>query len=692
MANLSNINNKFIVTDGGNVLIGTTADVAAVRLQVKNAGAAAVLRLTGGSDSWDFDTYYTDNKLFIKSSGAAGTVMTLLGASGNVGIGTDSPDTTLDVSGTIKNYSTQSASTWIQGNGSGNNYGMDIFLTNDLGSTQGATRFRSAYGGGGTIGTAGYPNFSISRSTTTQAYNSNPNTLTYSESLVIDGSTGNIGIGTTGPSARLNISGIGQANNPTVAIDVTNSDSFNHGLEIFDGNLTTGETVLMAIGHSGSTKLTAIFGFIRNESSLDQNLATIGFWGADNKLTVAAGGNVGIGTGTAVPSEKLEVTGNVGINGFITHNGDSGTFMGWSANDTNVFYTAGNERMRISANGTVQIGASSTTNLSLGSSGSDFQLSAKKDGTDAINMVFKTQASGGTLAERMRISANGNVTIGNTASVQPLTVAGAVLFRTTTVDGFENRFQFLGGGSGDGGSFFVYNENEAPTIQIKGNGISYFVGGNVGIGVTSPSYNLSVATTLSSGSHLNANFSDLNSPTPTFVGQGGNVYDSGGIYRSTVMMAPSSGPLTTLFLSTYSSGHWGQQPTFKLVMNGTYYRGGYIEYWCQGIPGGSIKDVIAGPYGTMSDTLSVTVTRLCNTCNGGQPVDRQDWSFTTQGAYLRVSPIIITNKLGRRYFNNSSISALNALQSGSSSIAGAYFFHGISATEAAGSSELYTIT
>ena len=92
MANLSNINDKFIVTDGGNVLIGTTADVAAVRLQVKNAGAAAVLRLTGGSDSWDFDTYYTDNKLFIKSSGAAGTVMTLLGASGNVGIGTPTPD------------------------------------------------------------------------------------------------------------------------------------------------------------------------------------------------------------------------------------------------------------------------------------------------------------------------------------------------------------------------------------------------------------------------------------------------------------------------------------------------------------------------------------------------------------------------------------------------------------------------
>ena len=99
MANLSNIDNKFLVTTGGNVLIGTTADVATVRLQVKNASAAAVLRLTGGSDSWDFDTYYTDNKLFIKSSGAAGTVMTLLGASGNVGIGTDSPAHKLAIEG-----------------------------------------------------------------------------------------------------------------------------------------------------------------------------------------------------------------------------------------------------------------------------------------------------------------------------------------------------------------------------------------------------------------------------------------------------------------------------------------------------------------------------------------------------------------------------------------------------------------
>ena len=135
--------------------------------------------------------------------------------------------------------------------------------------------------------------------------------------LLLQPNGGNVGIGMTAPDARLNVEGVGQANNPTVAIDVTNSDAFNHGLEIFDGNLTTGETVLMAIGHSGSTKLTAIFGFIRNENSLDQNLATIGFWGADNLLTVAAGGNVGIGTGVGVPAYKLDVQGTIRATGDV---------------------------------------------------------------------------------------------------------------------------------------------------------------------------------------------------------------------------------------------------------------------------------------------------------------------------------------------------------------------------------------
>ena len=334
MANLSNINNKFLVTTGGNVGIGTTAPTAKLDISGMGTGGVGVrikdAQNVAGSYYYGFMFDGTDIRGTTQSNifYAGGSVLagTTIATWASLRISTPYLNTGAAVT---NNYAIYQESTLQKSYFAGN---VGIGVTNP--SSYWANANNLVVGGLGavsgiTIATDGNLTGSLIFADSTAASDNTRGGLQYNHSndsmfFRVDNnlpmtilSSGNVGIGTTSPTARLNVVGVGQANNPTVAIDVTNSDSFNHGLEIFDGNLTTGETVLMAIGHSGSTKLTAIFGFIRNENSLDQNLATIGFWGADNKFTVSAGGNVGIGTGTGLPAYKLDVQGTIRATGDV---------------------------------------------------------------------------------------------------------------------------------------------------------------------------------------------------------------------------------------------------------------------------------------------------------------------------------------------------------------------------------------
>ncbi len=290
--------------------------------------------------------------------------------------------------GSIQSKATQSASTWIEGNGGGLNYGMDLFLTNDLGSTQGATRLRSAYGG---IGTAGTPNFSISRSTTTQAYNSNPNTLTYSESLVIDGSNGNatfagdVGIGGTGlytTSHSLNIDGTGLAikNNVNGSSNnwshITNTDILSSSNLVF----TTGAGIALTLNHDKS----ATFG---GNVNVQDNLYL-----QDGSTTRA----------------KIQ------LNASDTDDLD---IKAVSLGSNMKFFTVDTERMRITSTGVISIGPSTTSSeiyfnynntnnkggLKIDYSTGELRLSAGESG-NGYHQAFYTNGS-----ERMRIDSSGNV-------------------------------------------------------------------------------------------------------------------------------------------------------------------------------------------------------------------------------------------------------------------------------------------
>ena len=134
-------------------------------------------------------------------------------------------------------------------------------------------------------------------------YTTQDNTIGRRERMRID-SAGNIGIGTTNPSARLQVSGVESNTSGIVSslIGTAAAGAFQH----FTNN-TTGN---WAIGHQPTTDA---FAFIYGREP-----GTAG----SEKVTILSSGNVGIGM--ADPSEKLYVTGNIYATGNINCGGSCG--------------------------------------------------------------------------------------------------------------------------------------------------------------------------------------------------------------------------------------------------------------------------------------------------------------------------------------------------------------------------------
>jgi hypothetical protein len=175
--------------------------------------------------------------------------------------------------------------------------------------------------------------------------------------------------------------------------------------------------------------------------------------GAETRLTLDSSGKVGIGTTS--PGSTLELYGNT----------SSGGYGGYPA------LTLRNDN----ASGFSVIHFNQST--------------AQKARVEVSNSVGSMGLYTGSTANGITILANGKVGIGTDDPVQPLHVNGQVLFRTTTVDGGKNRFQLIPGGSSDAANLYLYYGNTGDgtlSVRINAQGDSYFNGGNVGIGTTSP--------------------------------------------------------------------------------------------------------------------------------------------------------------------------------------------------------------
>ncbi len=342
-------------------------------------------------------------------------------------------------------------------------------------------------------------------------YEHNDNALRFSTngsskmSILSDGKIG-IGTSTVSSSAFMEIKGVGSLSTAIVKLMPSDASSTTALYNTFDGSdnamsqygTVSGDTILQHIASSGELKLrvNGTTGLTMNQS---QNI----------KLDAYGSGTI---TGTATQRLGVDSSGNVieipiGA-GAVDGSGTAGKITKWSDSDTI----------------TDSIITEDGTNIGIGTATPSFPLVVNKSGdnvkldiTNGVNANFRVQTSGAVTligsstatlgfmtssTERMRLDSSGNLNIGGTTSGAKLDIHGTANNNTLILrDGSDDSITHNAyvESTGDG-AFQVYADSQSLKAVIHSNGTSYFNGGNVGIGSSSPNTKLDVNSGISSSS------------------------------------------------------------------------------------------------------------------------------------------------------------------------------------------------
>jgi hypothetical protein len=532
------IGNSLIYDNGTNVGIGTSNPNA--KLEVgKSTGSNQLAVSTAGANGSnasplyidiDFLGYLNGNRAKIRSADKAGNTYAgaltfsvndgssqtslvdrmIIDYTGNVGIGTSSPESKLNVYG-----SAGTAVLTLSDSTLGVNYGSQL---KGYGST--------GIGGFGEFGVLDAGTYSKAITVAFQAnyvaFNTGySGTSSNAERMRID-SSGNVGIGTSSPATILHLA----HGNPILLLQELDqaANAQRWGIQ--------SETSLFKIRAFNDAMSSAVDAIVADRS-----------------------GNVGLGTSS--PAAKLDVAGNVyirtgsslAVDSIIPYTGGA-TPLSISGDQVIKFITQTAERMRIDSSGNVGIGTSSPTQKlrveannptnglvgyfrnSATSSHTGAKVGFETNGVTAWWMGLNTSQDafvwnsfgGGTYPEVLRIDSSGNVGIGTSSpsvkleisTARAATVVSAIFAETGTgsvndVNKLTLKVQnTLGGATGGAGIGAVL---EATASNKTGLGFYYDGGsgsqyegmrldssGNVGIGTSSPSYRLTATGVSTAGS------------------------------------------------------------------------------------------------------------------------------------------------------------------------------------------------
>ena len=549
-----NNSDRFVFKNNGNLLIGTTTD-SGYKLDVGGAAQVShtlneIVNLNTTQANGGYTTYRSSgsakgyvgfgstlftgldiNNFGIRSQGGlalasgGGSTRMYINSSGNVGIGTSSPNHRVDI------YSSENVPLRIHRPSNANlnssgAWGIGFSTRGDANTSTTDTR----------AGIFSYYNGNLFIATSTSDVVADPDAS--ARLTILSG--GNVGIGTMSPETHLHIHGIGSSVSGYQYHLILRDDSA-YGINKGSG--------LVFRGNYNSSGSQANFGAIRtgkanaNDGNANAYLAFL--YGASGTLTEGMrldyNGNVGIGT--ASPGDKLTVNGDISVFGNKIYNGSASNSAGIDFSDSQVdlhgYYgirffasTAGigsmTERMRIANTGNVLIGTTTDNGSELQVNGYARSSNSISEGIAYAGTGFEHWGDGGTgvnfpsddvvslktaSTDRLYINSSGNVGIGTTSPTAKLDVKGdGADFFLQSNDFKIARIQPRGTGADlDKGLLSLFN-GITEDVRIDTSGSSWFNGGNVGIGITNPLANL----------HINGTYFQ-NAPNP---GVGTNIVSS----------------------------------------------------------------------------------------------------------------------------------------------------------------------
>jgi len=458
----------------------TSTDSNVRMLGINSSDVAYVGPIDAGPVTTHFNASSTSTAAYFYTSGS---IKMSIGSTGNVGIGTTSPSAKLDVNGGIN----VTQNSYINWGGGSRIVGQSSYLrlqtssqdrisitnTGNVGIGTTSPSQKLEVRDGNILASGSNSKVALGTATGIPRIYSNANedlllaTANQSGSVVyLQDSDGRVGIGTSSPQKKLTVAGAvsasayyGDGSNLT---GITTSDGL---ADILNNNNEAGGNAI-DMGSGDITQVGEVQATTFNGTTA--SLAYVTSSGAGLHIDA----NVGIGTTS--PDEKLHVAGNAKASNYyvasnIIHTGDVDTQIKFASNNIK-FDTGGSQRLELSNDGTVKIGNSANNTYGL-----RFQ---RENSSVPQDSHFYSPTNNSPSA----FFIEGGYWTGEAAGTVTAANSGYAYYERYFGNGSANSYKHFGFVNSTGA--FTGTDMTA-SLALKSNG-------NVGIGTTSPSYQLDV--------------------------------------------------------------------------------------------------------------------------------------------------------------------------------------------------------